>query len=389
MAGDGWLGKEQVNAHYYNAVAGEISFATEAGAGSHSIAVARLIGARGGGSKIRVLELGANNCAFARLLIEELWAASGSGENELVGIEYVAVEYSRSSLEEALRRELDEQLFERAGRGEGRVVARMGESGDFDIELTLVHADANEFMRSPQEPFDFVILNELLDDLPYRAYFTDAGGRSFEAVPRSRGEEGRWTIRVDAEPGRPDGLPAAAVTARSPESVELVTAAAAVLSPGGMLLIHDYGFAEPFMPLETYADPPPSLPGFAELAFPDCETFPRGFFRVFGNESKGVVQVTNDVNFAELTDALEPTGTVIAIPHGNAILNQGGKLQKGDGTFLGEFGELVPDDDLDGQLARLAAGQARIRDDFAAAYVGGRGSVFLDLIYVRGEPTGT
>jgi hypothetical protein len=389
---DGWLSKDQVNALYYNTVAGDIAFATEAGGGDHSIAVARLIAARSaslGRSRIRVLEIGANNCAFAQLLIEELWAAAGSGENELAGIEYIAVEYSRPSLEQALRRELDEQLFERVARGTGNVIATMGERGDFDIELKLVHSDANEFMRSRQDPFDFVILNELLDDMPYRAYFADADGSSFEAVPRSRGEEGRWTIRVDAEPGGPDGLPPEAVTAHSPESVELVAAAAGVLDPGGMLLIHDYGFARPYMPLETYADLPPSLPGFAEMVFPDGEAFPRGFFRVFGNEAKHVVQVTNDVNFAELTAALEPTGTVTAIPHGNAIVNQGGRLRKGDGTFLGEFSELTLGDDLDALLVGLAENQARIRDDFAAQYAGGRGTVFLDLIYVKGAQTGT
>jgi SAM-dependent methyltransferase len=384
MAGDGWLSKDQVNAHYYNTVAGDISFTTEAGGGSHSIAVARLIGARAGRARIRVLELGANDCAFARLLIEELWGASGS-ENELTGIEYVAVEYSRASLEEALRRELDEQLFDRADRGTGRVVATMGVSGGFEIDLALVHCDANEFMRSPQEPFDFVILNELLDDLPHRAYFADAAGSSFEMVPRSRGKDGRWTVRVDAEPGGPDGVLPGTVTAHSPDSVDLVAASAAVLNPGGMLLIHDYGFAEPFVPLETYAAPPASLPGFAELAFPDAEAFPRGFFRVFGDEAKRVVQVTNDVNFAELTAVLEPTGTVITVPHGNAILNEGGRLRRGDGTFLGEFAELGHGDDLDALLARLQRDQRRIRDEFTA----GRGTVFLDLIYLRGEPTGT
>jgi hypothetical protein len=392
MAADGWLSKDEVNAHYYNTVAGDIAFGTEAGSGSHSVAVARLIGAHAatlGRDRIRVLELGANNCAFARLLIEELWAASGSGENELAGIEYVAVEYSRPSLEEAFRRELDEQLFERADRGTALgVVATMGEAGDFDIELTLVHSDANAFMRLAAGTFDFVILNELLDDLPYRAYFTDAVGSGFEAVPRSRGDNGRWTIRIDAEPGGPGDLPAMTVTAHSLESVDLVEGAAGVLSDGGMLLIHDYGFTEPYMPLETYAAPPPSLPPFADLTFPDGD-FPRGFFRVFGNEAKLVLQVTNDVNFAELAAVLEPTGTVIAIPHGNAVINQGGRVQQGDGTFLGEFGELTRADDVDNVLARLAEGQVRIRDAFSTDYVDGRGTVFLDLIYVKGAPTGT
>lgn len=165
----------------------------------------------------------------------------------------------------------------------------------------------------------------------------------------------------------------------------MVAGVAELLGPGGMLLIHDYGFAEPTMPLEAYAAPPPSLPPFAELAFPEIDSFPRGFFRVFGNEAKLVLQVTNDVNFAELAAALEQTGTVIAIPHGNAIINEGGTVQKGDGTFLGEFTELTLGDDLGAALARLAEHQKRIRDDFTA----GRGTVFLDLIYVKGAPTGT
>jgi hypothetical protein len=389
---DGWLSKAEVNALYYNTVAGEISFATEAGGGDHSVAVARLVGAQAaalGRSRIRMLELGANHCAFARLLIEELWAASGSGKNELTGIDYVAVELSRSSLEEAVRRERGEQLFERlTPGGQGGVVGTMGESGELEIELTLVHSDANAFVRSAAGPFDFVIVNELLDDLPCRAYFSDADGCCFELVSSSRGEDGRWTIRVEAEAADLDGLPPGTVTARSPESVELVARAAELLAPGGMLLVHDDGFAEPWLPLETYADAPPSLPAFAELVFPDGP-LPRSFYRVFGNEAKRAVQVTNDVNFAELTAVLEPAGTVIAVPHGNAKINRGGRVQKGDGTFLGELGRLSPGDDLPALLAGLADRQELIRDEFVSEYGDGRASVFLDLIFVKAGPTGT
>ena len=34
-------------------------------------------------------------------------------------------------------------------------------------------------------------------------------------------------------------------------------------------------------------------------------------------------------------------------------------------------------------LARLQHDQAFIRDDYAREYTGGRGNVFLDLVYVR------
>ena len=46
---------------------------------------------------------------------------------------------------------------------------------------------------------------------------------------------------------------------------------------------------------------------------------PKSFFRVYGNEDAHEVQITNDVNFAELTELLEPTGMVLTLPHGNLL----------------------------------------------------------------------
>ena len=43
MAENGWLTKGEVNSLYYNTVAGEISFITEAAVGAHPFAIARLI----------------------------------------------------------------------------------------------------------------------------------------------------------------------------------------------------------------------------------------------------------------------------------------------------------------------------------------------------------
>ena len=40
-------------------------------------------------------------------------------------------------------------------------------------------------MRANSEPFDFVILNELLDDMPCRVYFADGDGRGSRQLPRA------------------------------------------------------------------------------------------------------------------------------------------------------------------------------------------------------------
>ena len=97
-------------------------------------------------------------------------------------------------------------------------------------------------------------------------------------------------------------MPPGTMTARSSECVELVTGLAGLLASGGMLFVHDYGFAEPYTSLGKYEAEPRIVPPFATLEYDDAgeQAFPRSFFRVFGNDAKRVVQVTNDVNFAEL-----------------------------------------------------------------------------------------
>ena len=165
-----------------------------------------------------------------------------------------------------------------------------------------------------------------------------------------------------------------------------MTGVAGLLSRGGMLLLHDYGFARPDTALSDYEPAPRQLPPFVTMGFPPGseQGFPRTFFRVFGNEEKQVVQVTNDVNFAELARALEPQGTVLVLPHGNAIVNQGDTFRRGDGVFLSEFGLLEPDADLATLLAGLNESQGALLDGFVRERMGGRGSLFLDLVFVRG-----
>ena len=376
-----WLTKGEVNARYYETVAGEIAFATEASLGWHPQAVAKAIAARAraaGLRRIRILELGANNCAFARAAITELRRLCDEGEAGLERIDYVAVEYARASLEAAADWEeaTGTYLVRRPAAAGSALVALVAAGGSPAVNLALVHSEANEFVRSNTEPFDSAILNELLDDLPYRAYFADGAGRRFEAFPQSRDEGDRWTVRIAAEEIAGDELvelPPGTMTASSRECVELVAGLAGALTAGGMLFVHDYGFAEPYTSLAKYEAEPRKVPSFASLEYQDSgeRAFPRSFFRVFGNEAKRVVQVTNDVNFAELAAALAPAGAVISIPHGNQIAIAGTAFAKGQGVFLAEFGLLEPADDVGALLARLRRDQVRLRDDYVREWMQG------------------
>jgi hypothetical protein len=388
-----WLTKGEVNAHYYDTVAGEIVFATEASLGWHPQALAKLIASRAldaGLRRIRILELGANNCEFARAAITELRRLSDEGDAELDRVDYVAVEYARGSLEAVAEWEeaTGVYLVRRSAVAASALVALVASGGAPAVNLALVHSEANEFVRSNTQPFEFVILNELLDDLPYRAYFTDEAGRRFEASPLSRDEGDRWTVRIAAEELAGDelaGMPPGTMTARSREGVELVSGLAGALTSGGMLFVHDYGFAEPYTSLGKYEAQPRMVPPFATLEYDDGgeEAFPRSFFRVFGNEAKHVVQVTNDVNFAELAAALAPAGSVITIPHGNQISIAGTAFAKGQGVFLAEFGLLDPGDDLTLLLERLDRDQGQLRDGYVRDWMQGQSSVFLDLVFVK------
>jgi SAM-dependent methyltransferase len=403
-----WLSKGEVNSLFYNEVAGEIVFATEGRWGYHPGAVANLIvhqAAALGKRSVRVLEIGANNCAFAGDLLEELRERARDGISKLERVDYLAVEFARNSLEAAIARVEQGDLPGVVRRGPApppsteppakpTLIALVTTDRPHPVNLGLVHADALQFLRSTNESFDFVILNELLDDLPCHVFYADADGRRFEAVPAARAENGGWRVRVSPEPATAaeplDDLPAGAVTARSRECVELVTAVAGLLQPGGVLLVHDYGFPEPHVDVALYAPLQEHVPAFVAMEFPRGSEsgFPRSFFRVFGNDRCKVVQVTNDVNFAELSAALENQGAVTVIGHGSMIYNRRGHFERGDGVFLSEFGLLEPRDDLPALLDDLHANQKELRDRFVRDYLDGRPSAFMDLIFVKAAPTG-
>lgn len=387
------LTKSQVNERFYDTVGGEIVFETEAQGFLHPLAVGKLIAAQArrlGSHTLKLLELGANNCAFATSLLKIMSSLTAYGEVDLARIDYFAVELARRSLEVFLTSQEEGGDFHGVAAGAlgSPLVGTLTRLGRPEIKEHLVHAEAGAFVRSGSGRYDLIVLNELLDDLPCRVFFSDREGNAYELTVQAEEEEGRWRVRVEAEPAPEIEVPPGAVTATSPESLEVVRGAVSLLDSGGMLLVHDYGFVERYTPVEWYAEPPRSLPDFVTLEFPPGSEsgFPRSFFRIFGNAEANVVQITTDVPFAELIAELEQSGTVITLPHGNALIRsreQQDDLRKGDGVFLSEFALLEPGDDLDALLSRLESEQEELRRRFADEFLGGNASVFADLLYVK------
>jgi SAM-dependent MidA family methyltransferase len=396
-----WLDKSEVNARYYAAVAGDIAFETEASLGYHPGTVARILLAHAaslGKKDVRILEIGASSCLFARALLGELRMLGATEWPKLRRLDYLAVDLSRSSLERAVLWEEAQGIHRRilwpggvrpsAPAPPGRpdkpaMVALVSVEGE-EVNVGYVHADANQFIDANTQTFDFVILNELLDDMACRAFYADGAGRPLELVPLARDDGGSWTVRIDArEPGDAPEVRAESVTSHSSEAVALVEGIARSLAPGGMLILHDYGFAGGANAISDYETVPPSQPQFVDVEYPPAEPFPRGFFRVFGNEALRAIQITNDVNFDELAAALEATGDVVTLPHGNQLVTSGAPLGRGQGIFLTEFGLLEPGDDLPGTFERLRGEQAEARERYVREHVNGHRSLFLDLIYIK------
>ena len=391
------LTKAEVNSRFYNTVGGEILFETEAQSYLHPLAVARLVAAYANASgkrDLKILEIGANNCVFATSLLKLLTQLRVHNEAMVSKVEYFAVEYARRSLQAALV-EYAESGFDQVtpGPAESPLVGSLTRTGPPQLALYLVHAEANQFVAGGSGRFDFVILNELLDDLPCRVFYCDAGGvkREFAALAEPAGKQWRVTIGADeTEDESLADMPPSTLTATSAESLSLVRGASARLESGGMLLVHDYGFTERYTDIAKY-EPVPKVPEFVSLELPDAgeQPFPRSFFRIFGNDEGNVVQITTDVNFAELTDELSGGGRVIILPHGNAKLASRSSvededyLRKGDGIFLSEFGALEMGDDLSALLARLDAEQEGLRDSFVKEFLPVGASLYADLVFVK------
>ena len=389
------LTKAEVNSRFYNTVGGAILFETEAQSYLHPLAVARLVAAYANASgrrDIKILEIGANNCVFATSLLKLVTQLRVHNEAMVSKVEYFAVEYARRALQAALL-EYAEGGFDQVtpGPAESPLVGSLTRMGPPQLALYLVHAEANRFVAGGSGKFDFIILNELLDDLPSRAFYCDAGGVTRELDARAEPDGETWRVAIGAGEVEDESLsdmPPNTLTATSAEALSLVRGASALLESGGMLLVHDYGFVERYTDVTKY-ESMPKVPEFVSLEFPDAgeQPFPRSFFRIFGNEEASVVQITTDVNFAELTDELSGSGRVIILPHGNAKLagrsSDEDYVRKGDGVFLSEFGALEVGDDLSELLTRLDAEQEALRDSFVGEFLPFGASLYADLVFLK------
>ncbi len=389
------LGKKELNERFYSAVDPEAAFETEVQIGFHQVAAGRLVAAHAATlerREFRVLELGASTCLFALAFLDVLGRLALGGETSLEQVDYTAVEYSHvallSALRSAARGKFRQPSRVEAPPGEG--VTHLRRDVPLPTALRLVRSDANRFVRDSTERFDVVILNELLDDLPCRVFYADPEGTRRELAAHAYADGPTWRVKLTAtEPGSGDGLaemPPGTLTATSAESLRLMDGIVGLLGSGGLLLVHDYGFMERYTDVRQYAEPQLRLPPFVEVEYPESRGVPKSFFRVYGNEAASAVQITNDVNFAELTEALEPTGTVITLPHGNMVTN--GRTWpdlffEDDGVFLSEFLLLTGEKRLPAVLAELHARQRELRDRYVTTYGSGRTAIFSDLIYVK------
>ncbi len=391
-----WLDKAEVNASYYNAVGGVVYFGTEAMGSLYLDAVAQLVARHAATQKrerLRIVEVGANDCAFATGLLDRLERLAADGWVELERIDYLAVEFARGSLEAAVTRHAGAFDTVRTGPPADpaadlerpQLVGLLARERPFPITLTLAHADAVRFADRTSEQFDVAIANELLDDLPAQVHYTDAAGTSFALTPYAGREGALWRIRVDTEAAPPPvAMPADTITAHSDESVRVAAGLARALAPGGLLLAHDYGYPEATAPAAQYRRPQKGLPDFAR--FDDAATdLPLAAFRVYGNAPLRVVQITTDVNFAELAETLKPTGDVTILAHGSGIAYgpNGRPVVRGDGVFLSELGLLRRDEDVGALLGLLHRKQRGLRERYLAAYAQGTPSLFWDLVYVK------
>ena len=385
------LGKKELNERFYSAVDPEAAFGTEVQVGFHQVAAARLIARHAaslGQRRVRILELGASACLFAFAFLDVMSRLAVLGEASLETIDYTAVELSRGALEVAVRTAAQagfEQLAPAGGLA-ALAFARLRRPGAVEVGLSLVESDANRFVDETDEPYDVVILNELLDDLPCRVFYADEGGTTHELAAYAQPGGPGWHVQLEETDAGAEQMPPGTLRSTSDESVRLLQGLVDRLASGGMVLVHDYGFSERFAGTGQYAEPQLALPPFVEVEYPETPGVPKSFFRVFGNEAAGALQITNDVSFAELTELLGPTGTVITLPHGNLLT----KVRewpdfffKGDGVFLSEFINLTADDDLPALLDELNARQGEYRDRYVNTFGAGRTAIFSDLIYIK------
>ena len=247
------LGKKELNERFYSAVDPEAAFGTEVQVGFHQVAAARLIARHAaslGKRRVRILELGASACLFAIAFLDVISRLALLGDASIESIDYTAVELSRGALEAAVRSAAQagfEQLAPAGGSPRSRSRG-CGAPGAVEAELLLVPSDANRFVDETDEPYDVVILNELLDDLPCRVFYADDRGATHELSPHARPGGPGWHVRLEETDAGSEQLPPGTLRSTSDESVRLLQGIVGRLSSGGMVLSTTTASASPSPP---------------------------------------------------------------------------------------------------------------------------------------------
>ena len=142
---------------------------------------------RSASSKLRVLELGASACLFAIAFVEVFSRLVAARRRERGGDRLhggrVLARRARGGVPRRRRPRLRAPRRPPEARRPSRRSPACAGPGAADTELSLVHAEANSFVDETEEPYDVVILNELLDDLPCRVFWADGEGATHELAP--------------------------------------------------------------------------------------------------------------------------------------------------------------------------------------------------------------
>ncbi|MDE1851347.1 MAG: SAM-dependent methyltransferase [Candidatus Micrarchaeota archaeon] len=386
------ISKREINRLFYAAERRELPFATQAGFEPYQEGVVRIIrdiARQQGSERLRIMELGANDCSFAMDIMGRL-----ANDGIRTGVDYLAVDFSASALDKGYARysQMPGKGFEMVRNVEVPDSAKP--NGKQDNVIYLVQRDAAGFKDAWASGLDVVIMNELLDDLSYDVYFTDKDGRAYRLECSVSRPQLRWQVNIDAErvdrKELPVQMPPRSVTATSAEAMGIIENAAALLRKGGVMLVHDYGFADRYDSVDTYGTPNVSYK-ITQVNFPKHPqlSMPYDFFRVYEDVAEfafepasNMIQVTSPVNFGEIEARLEKEGKVLILPHGRIILHKmqrGESLAKGDDVFMSEFGLMEQDETVAGIMDSLKPRQQEIIDYHGKLY----SPDFYDLVFLK------
>ena len=223
--------------------------------------------------------------------------------------------------------------------------------GELTVNLGLVHAEANQFverehaavrLRDPQRAPRRHALPRLLRRRRGQA----ARGRP---ARRASGDE-RWTVRVEARdrrtaPRSPGSRPARSPRTRAECGRARLAGSRRARARAGCCSCTTTALPSRSSALDTYDEP--AAVAARRSSMSATTTSAGDASRAASSASSGtrrerVVQMTNDVNFAELAAALERDRRVLVAPAREPAPERGAVARARAGLFLTEFGLLGP-----------------------------------------------